>query len=44
VRHKALDLLGDLALVGRPIAGRVEAHRAGHGLHQQLAMHLAEDA
>lgn len=44
VRHKVLDLLGDLALVGRPIAGRVEAHRAGHGLHQQLAIRLAEAA
>src|SRR5207244_1284686 len=30
VRHKILDLVGDLALVGRPIAGELTAHRAGH--------------
>jgi UDP-3-O-[3-hydroxymyristoyl] N-acetylglucosamine deacetylase len=42
VRHKALDLLGDLALLGRPLAGRLEAHCAGHGLHRRLAMALAE--
>lgn len=42
VRHKVLDLLGDLALVGRPLAGRIEAHRAGHALHQRLARALAE--
>lgn len=33
VRHKILDLLGDLALVGRPIVGEITAHRAGHALH-----------
>jgi len=35
-RHKALDLIGDLALVGLPLLGRVEAHKAGHALHTQL--------
>lgn len=42
VRHKILDLLGDLALLGRPLAGRIEGYCAGHALHQQLAQALAE--
>jgi UDP-3-O-[3-hydroxymyristoyl] N-acetylglucosamine deacetylase len=42
LRHKVLDLLGDLALVGRPIAGRVVGDRAGHRLHQRLAAALSE--
>ncbi len=33
VRHKLLDLAGDLALLGRPLAGRVTARKAGHRLH-----------
>ncbi|MCU1349959.1 MAG: lpxC [Acidobacteria bacterium] len=36
VRHKILDLLGDLALVGRPIVGEITAHRAGHALHSRF--------
>ena len=36
VRHKILDLVGDLALVGRPIAGEITAHRAGHALHSHF--------
>src|SRR5437762_1136961 len=36
VRHKILDLVGDLALVGRPIIGEINAHRAGHALHSQF--------
>jgi UDP-3-O-[3-hydroxymyristoyl] N-acetylglucosamine deacetylase len=36
VRHKVLDLLGDLALLGMPIQGHVRAERGGHSLHQQL--------
>ena len=39
-RHKALDLIGDLALVGLPLLGRVEAHKAGHALHTQLVSRL----
>ena len=39
-RHKALDLIGDLALVGRPLVGRVVAHRAGHALHTALVLKL----
>ena len=37
VRHKILDLVGDLKLLGAPLAGFVEAHRAGHALHVDLA-------
>jgi len=43
VRHKALDLIGDLALVGRPIQGRIVAHKAGHALHTQLVTRLLGD-
>jgi UDP-3-O-[3-hydroxymyristoyl] N-acetylglucosamine deacetylase len=43
-RHKALDLIGDLALVGLPLLGRVEAHKAGHALHTQLVSRLLADA
>jgi len=45
-RHKALDLIGDLALVGRRIVGRVVAHKAGHALHTALVLKLlrARDA
>ncbi|MBA0088313.1 MAG: UDP-3-O-acyl-N-acetylglucosamine deacetylase, partial [Acidobacteria bacterium Pan2503] len=32
-RHKALDLIGDLALLGRPLLGHVIAERAGHAMH-----------
>lgn len=36
VRHKVLDLVGDLALLGRPILGRISAWKAGHALHSHL--------
>jgi UDP-3-O-[3-hydroxymyristoyl] N-acetylglucosamine deacetylase len=36
VRHKALDLLGDLALLGLPLEGHVRVVRGGHALHQKL--------
>jgi UDP-3-O-[3-hydroxymyristoyl] N-acetylglucosamine deacetylase len=42
-RHKALDLIGDLALVGCPLQARLVAHRAGHSLHTQLVTRLLED-
>ena len=42
-RHKALDLIGDLALVGLPLLARVEAHKAGHALHTQLVSNLLAD-
>jgi UDP-3-O-[3-hydroxymyristoyl] N-acetylglucosamine deacetylase len=42
-RHKALDLIGDLALIGLPLLARVEAHKAGHSLHTQLVTQLLAD-
>ena len=41
-RHKLLDLIGDLYLVGRPIRGRLVAHKSGHELNHQLARKLME--
>src|SRR5918996_5555628 len=43
VRHKILDVVGDLALVGHPIVGHVVAHRAGHALHTRLAAQLLQE-
>ncbi len=43
-RHKLLDLVGDLALVGGPIVGRVVAHRSGHALNHELARAIREGA
>ncbi len=42
-RHKLLDLIGDLALLGRPILGRVVAERAGHYMHVALVNRLMRD-
>ncbi len=44
VRHKILDLLGDLALIGRPIAGEITAHRAGHAMHSRFVAKVIEAA
>ena len=44
VRHKIVDLVGDLALVGRPLQGRIVAYRSGHALNQELARKLHEQA
>jgi len=44
VRHKIVDLVGDLALVGRSIKGRIVAYKSGHSLNQQLARKLYEAA
>jgi len=41
VRHKVLDLLGDLALLGSRIEGHVRVERGGHALHQKLVAKLA---
>ena len=40
VRHKALDAVGDLALLGHPLLGRLEAEKAGHALHAAVAQKL----
>jgi UDP-3-O-[3-hydroxymyristoyl] N-acetylglucosamine deacetylase len=42
-RHKILDLIGDLALVGRPILGHVVAERAGHAMHVALVAKIMSD-
>ena len=39
-RHKLLDLLGDISLVGRPILGRLVAYRSGHALNHRLAKEI----
>jgi UDP-3-O-[3-hydroxymyristoyl] N-acetylglucosamine deacetylase len=43
VRHKILDVVGDLALVGYPMIGHVVAHRAGHALHTALAAEILKE-
>ncbi len=43
VRHKILDIIGDLALAGMPILGHVRAARSGHGLHTMLLSNLLRD-
>lgn len=40
VRHKVMDLIGDLALLGRPLEGRIHARKAGHALHIEFARAL----
>jgi UDP-3-O-[3-hydroxymyristoyl] N-acetylglucosamine deacetylase len=42
-RHKALDLIGDLALIGRPLLGHVVAERAGHAMHVALVSRIMSD-
>jgi UDP-3-O-[3-hydroxymyristoyl] N-acetylglucosamine deacetylase len=42
VRHKILDVIGDLALVGHPVVGHIVAHRGGHGLHTAFAARILE--
>jgi UDP-3-O-[3-hydroxymyristoyl] N-acetylglucosamine deacetylase/3-hydroxyacyl-[acyl-carrier-protein] dehydratase len=46
VRHKILDLVGDLGLFGRPLVGRVIARKSGHALNHELvrALRKLEDA
>ncbi len=42
VRHKICDLIGDLALLGRPLCGRIVAYKSGHELNRLLVAKLAE--
>lgn len=44
VRHKVLDLIGDISLCGYPLLGRIHAFRAGHSLHTNLATCLARNS
>ena len=43
-RHKALDLIGDLALIGRPLLGLVVAEKAGHAMHVALVNKIMSDS
>ena len=43
VRHKTLDLIGDLALLGKQVIGRILADRAGHAMHTALVSRLLKD-
>src|SRR5216117_1652377 len=43
VRHKILDAVGDLALVGYPVIGHLVAHRASHALHTEFAARILEE-
>jgi UDP-3-O-[3-hydroxymyristoyl] N-acetylglucosamine deacetylase len=43
VRHKILDIVGDLALLGMPLLGLVRAERSGHVLHAQIMSKLLRD-
>ena len=42
-RHKVLDLIGDLALIGYPLRAHVVAERAGHAMHTALVLKLVRD-
>lgn len=44
VRHKICDLVGDLTLLGKPLAGRILASKSGHGLNHQLVKAIIEKA
>jgi UDP-3-O-[3-hydroxymyristoyl] N-acetylglucosamine deacetylase len=43
VRHKIIDIIGDLALFGMPLLGHVEAERTGHGVHTALVSRVLRD-
>jgi UDP-3-O-[3-hydroxymyristoyl] N-acetylglucosamine deacetylase len=43
VRHKILDVIGDLSLVGYPVIGHLVAHRGGHALHTAFAARVLEE-
>jgi UDP-3-O-[3-hydroxymyristoyl] N-acetylglucosamine deacetylase len=43
VRHKVLDLIGDLSLIGHQVLGRVQAVLAGHAMHTALVRRLLHD-
>ena len=42
VRHKILDVIGDMALLGHPLIGHLVAHRGGHALHAEFAARVLE--
>ena len=44
VRHKILDVIGDMALVGHPLIGHLVAHRGGHALHTAFAAQVLAES
>jgi UDP-3-O-[3-hydroxymyristoyl] N-acetylglucosamine deacetylase/3-hydroxyacyl-[acyl-carrier-protein] dehydratase len=42
-RHKLLDIIGDMSLIGKPIKGRLIAHKPGHKINNQLARVIRKD-
>src|SRR5437773_12522150 len=42
-RHKILDLIGDLAMLGHPLLGHVVAERAGHAMHYALVSRMLRE-
>jgi len=43
IRHKVLDAIGDVYLLGRPLLGAFSAHKSGHGLNNRLLHQLLAD-
>ncbi|NBQ54196.1 MAG: UDP-3-O-[3-hydroxymyristoyl] N-acetylglucosamine deacetylase, partial [Proteobacteria bacterium] len=43
VRHKLLDAIGDLSLLGAPLAGRVTLYKTGHGIHAKFMRELMKN-
>ena len=43
IRHKMLDLIGDIALLGSPVLGHVIANRSGHSLHHHLMQTIVDN-
>ena len=43
VKHKILDAMGDLYVLGHPLLARYSAHKSGHGLNNQLLRALLAD-
>ena len=43
VRHKLLDLIGDLALLGKPLIGTVRAHKTGHAFNRKVVEHYIQN-
>ena len=42
VRHKILDLIGDLYILGRPVIGKITANKSGHSLNAELVKRIYE--
>lgn len=44
IRHKVLDALGDLALLGLPVVGKIRLHRSGHAMNTELVRQVLSDS